>query len=136
MFFIYLAFILILLFFLAIIIVPIILIIYGLIKKKKKLVIGTVTVSLLIVFIYVGYNFLFPTKFPYVDRWIIGKDKESIIEVYGEPDTVGDNSISYYIGKDTGVLGTGLMDSTNQYFYRISFDENGVAYEVEEFTWL
>ena len=119
MFFIYLAFILILLFFLAIIIVPIILIIYGLIKKKKKLVIGTVTVSLLIVFIYVGYNFLFPTKFP-----------------YGEPDTVGDNSISYYIGKDTGVLGTGLMDSTNQYFYRISFDENGVAYEVEEFTWL
>ncbi len=136
MFIIDLFFILIILFFLAIIILPIVLIVYGVIKKKKKIVIATSTISLLILFICLGYNFLFPTKFPYVDKWIIGNSKENIIKVYGEPEVNGDELIWYYTGKDNGVFGTGLMDSPNRYYYRIWFDENGEAYKVEDFTLL
>ena len=127
-------FILIILFFLAIIIFPIALIVYGIIKKKKKLVIGTSMVSLLIVLICIGYNLLFSTRFPYVDNWIIGNSKENIIKVYGEPEVNGDKIIWYFISKDNGFLGTGLMDSTDMYYYRIWLDENGQAYKVEEYT--
>lgn len=125
--------ILIILFFLAIIILPVALIVYGIIKKKKRLVIVTSIVSLLAVFIGLGYNLLFHTRFPYVDSWIIGNSKENIIKVYGEPEVNGDKIIWYFIGKDNGFLGTGLMDSTDRYYYRIWLYENGQAYKIEEY---
>lgn len=103
--------------------------IYGLVKKKYWILIAEAVVILCVVLCL----YLFPTRFPYADPWIMGKTKEQIVAVYGEPTGYdGERMISYYLGKDRGVLGTGLMDSNNDIHYYIYFDENGEAYKIQE----
>ena len=70
---------------------------------------------------------LFPTAYPYVDLWVLGKTEEQIIEKYGEPDFSRDedhrhDEIAYY----TRYI---IMDAD---YYIITFDENGKAVDVRE----
>lgn len=103
--------------------------IYGLVKKKHWILIAEAVVILCVVLCL----YLFPTRFPYADPWIMGKTKAQIVAVYGEPTGYdGEQMISYILGKDRGVLGTGLMDSNNDIHYYIYFDENGEAYKIQE----
>ena len=103
--------------------------IYGLVKKQYAILIAEAVVILCAVLCL----YLFPTRFPYADPWIMGKTKEQIVAVYGEPTGYDEERmISYILGKDRGVLGTGLMDSNNDIHYYIYFDENGEAYKIQE----
>lgn len=103
--------------------------IYGLVKKKYWVLITEAVVILCVVLCL----YLFPTRFPYADPWIMGKTKEQIVAVYGQPTGYnGDGMISYILGKDGGVWGTGLMGSNNDIHYYIYFDENGEAYKIQE----
>lgn len=67
---------------------------------------------------------IFPTAFPYVDTWVLGKTKEEIIAVYGEPsyDDHDQHKIAYY----TRYI---MMDPE---YYVITFDKDGCAIEVKE----
>lgn len=103
--------------------------IYGLVKKKYWILIAEAVAILCVVLCL----YLFPTRFPYADPWIMGKTKEQVVAVYGEPTGYdGEGMISYMIGKDRGVFGTGLMGSNNDIHYYIYFDENGKAYKIQE----
>ena len=103
--------------------------IYGLVKKKYWVLIAEAVVILCVVLCL----YLFPTRFPYADPWIMGKTKEQIVAVYGEPTGYdGERMISYELGKDKGVFGTGLMGSSNMMHYYIYFDEHGEAYKIQE----
>lgn len=94
--------------------------IYGTVKKKYWILISEGIVILLIVLCC----YLFPTQFPYVDPWIIGKTKEEIVAVYGQPDGIDWGSvISYDLGRDS---------YGQDWNYYIHFDENGVAFKVEK----
>ena len=69
---------------------------------------------------------LFPTAFPYVDLWILGKTEEEIIEVYGEPrfepeESHGGNKMAYYTR-------TIIFEPD---YYMIIF-EDGKAVDMEE----
>ena len=56
-----------------------------------------------------------------------------IVAVYGEPTGYdGEQMISYELGQDKGVFGTGLMGSPNMMHYYIYFDGNGKAYKIQE----
>lgn len=111
-----------------IVLTPIVLIIYGIIKKKRRLVAVTLIVTFVVVALITAYCVLFPTAFPYCDMWIIGKTRDEIIKVYGEPDGP---MFSYYLGEDNGFFGA--MDSSDSFYYYISFDsndKNGIACDV------
>ena len=111
---------------LAIVLVPVI---YAIVKKKYWVMSIPVVIALVVALCV----YLFPTRYPYMDPWIMGKTKEQIVAVYGEPTGYdGERMISYILGKDRGVLGTGLMDSNNDIHYYIYFDENGEAYKILE----
>lgn len=124
-------FILILLVPILMILIPIVLIIYGIVKKKFKLITITAIITVIIYACCVLWNILFPTQFPYVDKWIYGKTEEEIIAVYGEPSYYNVSNIMYYVKDDDGVFGTGLMDSSNELYYHIYFDKDGKACKVE-----
>ena len=96
--------------------------IYALFAKKYRLILAAVTVALCLV----GARLLFPDHFPYCDVWILGKTRQEIISLYGEP-TGYDSSymISYDLGPDCGFLG--IMTSHMDVHYYIYFDENGKA---------
>ena len=111
---------------LAIVLIPII---YAFVKKKYWLII--------IPFVLAGcialYCYLFPTRFPYADPWIMGKTQDQIIALYGEPTGKGwvsEGCIAYDLGKDNGFFG--VMDSPNHIYYYIYFDAEGRAYKVAE----
>lgn len=94
--------------------------IYGIVKKKYWILISEGIVILLIALCC----YLFPTEFPYVDPWIIGKTKEEIVAVYGQPDGIDWGSvISYDLGRDS---------YGQDWNYYIHFNENGVAFKVEK----
>lgn len=103
--------------------------IYGLVKKKCWVLIAEAVAILCVA----ACLYLFPTRFPYADPWIMGKTKDQIVAVYGEPTGYdGEQMISYMLGKDRGVFGTGLMSSNNDIHYYIYFDGNGKAYKIQE----
>lgn len=76
------------------------------------------------------FLFLFPTQFPYVDQWIMGKTKEEIVSVYGQPDGNwnSDGMISYDLGSDRGFFG--VMSGYDHLYYYIYFDIDGLAHKV------
>lgn len=110
---------------------PVFLIIYGIVKKKYKLVKITSIITAIILLLVFLYHLIFPTHFPYIDLWIYGKTKKEIIKIYGIPEYNLSTRIGYYIGEDNGVLGTGVMDSNDQYFYYIYFDADGKANKID-----
>lgn len=67
---------------------------------------------------------LFPTAYPYVDLWVLGKTEEQIIEVYGEPEYNDYRGLAYYTWS--------FIDPN---YYVIEFNENGKACNVYEAPW-
>jgi len=111
-------------------ILPVVFLIIGIVKRRKKMI---KTVSIILaaeILLVVAYSVLFPTCFPYVDLYIIGRTKAEITAVYGEPNYKFREKYGYFIGKDNGFFG--LMKSNNDFYYYIYFDENGIAKSVEE----
>ncbi len=105
---------------------PIVMLIYGLVKNNKKIVKINACIVLLVAFFIGGYYLLFPTHYPYMDLWIIGKTEAEIVEKYGEP-YIGYDSYDRTIGYQTGsyaFLG-------EPYYYYIHFDETGKAVNCE-----
>lgn len=106
--------------------IPIALIILGAVTKKRKLVVICSIILVVEILLVTAYCIAFPTCFPYCDLWIIGKSREQIIDVYGEPHDRSGATISYYIGEDS----SWIMPSHLPQYYYIVFDENGYACEV------
>ncbi len=101
--------------------------IYGIVKKKYWILIAEGAVVLCIILCC----YLFPTRFPYMDHWIIGKTREEIVSLYGEPNGYDwDGMIAYDLGSDRGFFGA--MSDAHHWYYYIYFDSNGVAYKVTE----
>ncbi len=69
----------------------------------------------------IAYCVIFPTDFPYADPWVLGKTKEEIIEVYGEPE-YNEDKLAY--PTEYGVL--------DMEYYVIEFDKEGRAIRVSE----
>lgn len=106
-------------------IVLIVPVVYGIVKRKWAVII--VEGAILALF---GLGcMLFPTRFPYMDPWILGKDRETITALYGEP-TGYDTSymIGYDLGPDRGFLG--VMSSGQNDYYYIYFDKDGLACKI------
>lgn len=104
-------------------IVPIVILIIGLAKNNNKFVkIGLTVITIEMVLIG-GYHFIYPTHYPYVDRWIMGKNEAQIIEKYGVPYEDYMDSIVYKAGQDA-LFG-------DPYYYYIFFDEDGKAVNCE-----
>ena len=101
-------------------------IIYGLVKNKRKTAIICAVILGSFVLLIVGFMFLFPTEFPYVDRILYGKTKEEVIDIYGEPELNGKERIGYYIGIDN----KGIDPSHVEMYYYVCFDENGFVHEI------
>ena len=94
-------------------------------SKKYEIILAA---AIIVACIHVAFS-LCPTCFPYVDCWIMGKTRDEITAVYGEP--TGYNwkgMISYNIGNDTGFWG--IMSSNLDMHYYIDFDQNGEACDI------
>ncbi len=90
--------------------------------KKRILLFLIVIVAVLIgIFWYVH-----PTHYSFNDRFIIGNTQDRIIEKYGEPYSVGADTITYMIQDNTPEM---IMSYDNSLWYVIVF-ENGTAKEV------
>lgn len=101
--------------------------VYAFIKRKARIIAAMAATVLCIAALFA----LFPTQFPYADIWIIGKTREQITALYGEPtgyDQAG--MISYQLGKDHGFFG--IMSSNNDVHYYIYFDSQGKACKILE----
>jgi len=95
-------------------------------KKKKWAVVSAVIMGLTIV-PTITWCILFPTAYPYMDLWVLGKTEEQIVEKYGEPDYGTDqdwqhDEIAYY----TRYI---FLDPE---YYVITFNEEGKAIYVRE----
>ena len=100
-------------------------IVIGLTQKKYRIILAEAIVGLSIVTAFS----LCPRCFPYVDSWIIGKTRDEITAVYGEPTGYDwSGMISYYIGPDNGFFG--IMTSNLDMHYYIDFDQNGEACNI------
>lgn len=111
-------------------IAPAALIIFGLIKRKKKLTVIWSIILAVEILLIAAYYVLFPTCFPYVDLYTLGKSREEIIAAYGEPEYKSEYRYGYFVRKDNGFFG--IMDSNLGVYYYIHFDKNGVAESVSE----
>jgi len=90
------------------------------IKNKKIIAVSVATLPVLLAGI-IAYCVIFPTDFPYADPWVLGKTKEEIIEVYGEPE-YNEDELAY--PTEYGVL--------DMEYYVIEFDKEGRAIRVSE----
>ena len=100
--------------------------VFALIKRKYWiLLIEGVLICCIVLFIY-----LFPSRFPYVDQWIIGRSKEEIVSVYGQPDGRWNSEamISYDLGADRGFMG--IMSGCDHLYYYVYFNADGLACKV------
>ena len=108
---------------LSVVLIPLI---FALVKRKYwVLLIEGILIGCIVLFIY-----LVPTRFPYVDRWIVGKTKEEIVSIYGQPDGRwnSDSMMSYDLGPDRGFLG--IMSGYDHLYYYVYFDCDGLAYKI------
>lgn len=119
-----------LLFCAAVFLVPAVLTVVGAVKRRKKLAVTCGVILSAEILLAAGYFVLFPTCFPYVDLYTLGKPQSEIIEAYGEPSFKFPNRYGYFAGKDNGFFG--IMSSNSGIYYYIIFDENGVAESVEK----
>lgn len=104
------------------IVITIIVWIIHLIRHKKKAALAVI--SCLTVFV-ISFCVIFPTSFPFVDSWIIGKTLDEIEAVYGDNYELGEtksgNVILYPVWKKW--TNEGLQTD----YYRIYFDKNEKA---------
>lgn len=114
----------------AVILIPAVLTVVGAVKRRKKLAVTCGVILSVEILLAAGYFVLFPTCFPYVDLYTVGKSSSEIIEAYGEPEFKSPNRYGYFVGKDNGFFG--VMSSNSGIYYYIIFDENGVAKSVEK----
>ena len=119
-----------LLFCAAVFLVPAALTVVGAVKRKKGLAVTCGLILFVEILIAAAYFVLFPTCFPYVDLYAIGKSHSEIIEAYGEPKFKFPNRYGYYVGEDNGFFG--VMGSNSGIYYYINFDENGIAESAEK----
>ena len=111
------------------IIITIIAWIVQLIKRKKKkafIVISCITT------VVIAFCLVFPTSFPYVDSWIIGKSLDEIVAVYGDNYKEGvtgtyNKAVSYPI---SGIYHAYPINRA--YYYCIYLDSNNIAVRVEK----
>ena len=100
-------------------------IVYAIVKKKWAVI---VVEAALLLLISIGC-WVFPTRFPYMDGWILGKDRETVVALYGEPDGYDEkHMIAYDLGPDRGFLG--VMSSGSHNYYYIYFDGDGKACRI------
>lgn len=102
-------------------------VVYAIVTKKWAVL--AIEAALLCV-IFIGCK-VFPTQFPYMDGWIIGKDRQTILKLYGQPDGDGyvtNYEIAYDLGPDRGFFG--IMSSHQHNYYYIRFDAEGKACQV------
>lgn len=96
------------------------------ISHKKKAVMKIATTAMVFCFtVAITWCVLFPTAYPYVDLWVLGKTEEQIIEAYGEPEYNDGRGLAY---KTKWVFAD--MD-----YYVIEFDKNDKACHVFEAPW-
>lgn len=119
-----------LLFSAAVFLVPAVLTVVGAVNRKKKLAVTCGLILFVEILIAAAYFVLFPTCFPYVELYAVGKSRGEIIEAYGEPKFKFPNRYGYYVGEDNGFFG--VMGSNSGIYYYIIFDENGIAESAEE----
>ncbi len=106
--------------------IAVIVICHSISRKREKLIrVAAVIIGLCPTIVMMWY-LIFPTAYPYVDLWILGKTEEEIIEVYGEPrfepeESDRGNKMAYYTR-------TIFLDPE---YYMIIF-EDGVAVDMKE----
>jgi hypothetical protein len=97
--------------------------------KRKMLISISLVIVLLVSFIaYVNSH---PHSFKYNDKWIIGRSYDEIVKRYGEFDMGSDTRKLYK--DDTMWFWDKLINSywrTNQDYYHVFFDENGIAKRI------
>ena len=99
--------------------------VYAIATKKWAVLMVEAALLLLIV---IGCR-VFPTQFPYMDGWIMGKDRETVTKLYGQPDGYDEAGvIAYDLGPDRGFFG--VMSSGQHIYYYIHFDAEGKAYQI------
>ena len=95
-------------------------------RKKEKLIRIAAVIMGICPSVVIIWYLIFPTAYPYVDLWVLGKTEEEIIEVYGEPnynESWSDYSeLAYY----TKYI---IFDPD---YYIITIDEEGRAIAVRE----
>lgn len=101
-----------------------------LIKRKKKkalIVISCITTAV------IAFCVIFPTRFPFVDSWIVGRSKYEIINVYGEGSFANEITNGSKIGYHLGADPMDFIFNTNSCInYCIYFDMDDIAVRVSE----
>ena len=95
-------------------------------KKKKRVLVSAVVMGLCLAATIIWY-ILFPTAYPYMDLWVLGKTEEQIIAKYGEPDYGSEKAWQH----DEMAYYTRYIIFDPEY-YVITFDEEGKAIDVRE----
>ncbi len=67
----------------------------------KKIIIVTLSALLLIAVTIGVFQFYHPTHYSFVDRYVIGKPIQKIIDRYGEPYSITENTVTYMIRDNT-----------------------------------
>lgn len=111
------------------IVITVIVWIIHLIKRKKKMALAAVSGLTAVV---IAFCLIFPTSFPYVDSWIIGKSLDEIVAVYGDNYIEGatgtyNKAVSYPI---SGIYHAYPINRA--YYYCIYLDSNNIAVRVEK----
>lgn len=101
-------------------ITPAVLLVVGAVKRRKNLVISCSAIIVVEILLIIAFNIIFPTSYPYVDKWIKGKTQAEIVSVYGEPDIIRSPCIGYESYNQ-------LFSPYREEYYYIYFDENGIA---------
>lgn len=90
--------------------------------KKKAICIVLALLLVSCVMFFLSHK----TYYKYNDWWIIGRSYDEVVKRYGEFDCEYGLEKGYYIGKDNSIV----MSSHQDYYYWMSFNENGIITEV------
>ena len=93
-------------------------------KNRKKVI--HIVIVLLLLSSCVVFFLSHERCLKYNDWWIIGRSYDEIVERYGEFDYDYGVNTGYYLGKDK----MPIMNSHQDMYYWIRFDENDIATKV------
>ncbi len=102
---------------------PTILYILGIKKKAKAPIIIATSIWGPIYLTIITLIVLFPHEYPYIDIWVSGKTSNQIIEKYGEPAYIENNTLYYRCN---------WRDNKGYNYYCIELDEDGRADTIYE----
>ncbi len=108
------------------IVITVIVWIIDLIKRKNK--VALIIISCLTAFV-IAFCLVFPTSFPFVDLWIIGKSLDEVADVYGDDYDVGGTKAGKVILYPVWKKWT--SDGLKTDYYCIYFDKNEKAIRVK-----